>query len=53
MVIKLGLNCFDMLANFLFLRNFALRKQTFHQYKTLITKILQILNSFVDVWLNS
>ena len=35
-----------MAANFLFLRNFALKKDTFHQYKTLITKILQTFNSF-------
>ena len=46
MVIKLGLNCSDMLANFLFLRNFALKKDTFYQYKYLFIKILQTLNSF-------
>jgi hypothetical protein len=35
-----------MLANFLFLRNFALKKDTFYQYKYLFIKILQTLNSF-------
>ena len=39
-----------MLANFLFLLNFAPKKQTFYKYKTLIVKILQTLSSF---WLRS
>jgi len=35
-----------MLANFLFIDNFAPKKQTFYQYKHLYIKILQTLTSF-------
>jgi len=35
-----------MIANFLFISNFALKKDTFYQHKVLLTSILQTLNSF-------
>jgi len=35
-----------MAANFLFIDNFALKKDTFYQYKVLITSILQTFTSF-------
>jgi hypothetical protein len=53
MVIKLGLICYDMLANFLFSYNFAPKKQTFSRYKALITKILELEPIIILIWLNS
>ena len=42
MVIKLDYISFVWLANFSFLDNFALKKDTFYQYKHLFIKILEL-----------
>jgi len=42
MVIRLSLKCYDMLANFSFIDNFALKKEIFITYNYLFINILEL-----------